>query len=438
VRDVWPGDAQDFDAFMHDATADPSPATIHTPGHWVTRGGQEYSGEAPWRLSSGHVLDLEGGTIELDPDAVTDDVLKAESPIHVVSSAIGWAAGKTGEDAWVSVPIGEGCRNGTIVCNHSRLAERARALGVSLRISGAVLQGHSAVIEDLDIVDCGALGYESFPAKITGALSGYDRHALSTVDPGHMFDEGERVPSEMRNVSVGGFVSHASDAQVTCFMIDGALTNDQIADPWAETGNWREIYRRSPAIRKVRGVVIDGGSNLFQLATIYQCKGGEIDTPYCRGFHAGVYGDYCATFDLDVHHGDLEALRPVAQLLSPTPMPLAAQFSAHRLKVRSSQLRALPTDSNLHAALYLNNLPPYMDQRVIEDVTADDNDFIMVGAPKAGNVAVRARGIDGLRIMATNRFHGFTELYDIDSSNTDVQLPLAPPSRRGCGRWFHR
>jgi hypothetical protein len=46
--------------------------------------------------------------------------------------------------------------------------------------------------------------------------------------------------------------------------------------------------------------------------------------------------------------------------------------------------------------------------------------------------------IDGLRILATNRFHGFTELYDIDSSNTDVQLPPAPPSRRGCGRWFHR
>jgi hypothetical protein len=436
VRDVWPGDAQDFDAFMRDATSDPSPATIHAPGHRLTRGGQEW-GDAPWRLGSGHVLDLEGGTLELDVGAVTDDVLKAESPIHVVPSAIGWAAGKTDEEAWASVPVGEGCRNGTIVCNHSKVAERAKALGVSLRISGVVLQGHSATIEGLEFTDCGALKYESFPATITGALSGPDRHALSTVNPQHMFDEDtSRPPSEIRNVSIGGFVSHASDAQVSCFMIVGATTNDRIADPWAEVGNWGQIYRRRPAIRNARGVARDGGENQFQLATIYQCRGGEVDTPFCRGFQAGIYGDYLTTYDLDVHHGDLEALRPVAQLLSPTPMPLAAQFSSHRLLVRSNQLKALPTELDWHAALYLNNLPPYMDQRVIEDVMADDNDFIMVGAPRAGNVAVRARGVDGLNIRPTNRFHGFRQLYDIDSSNTDVVLPPAPASRRGCGRWF--
>lgn len=420
--------------------------TVKASGHWLTKGGEEW-GAADWRLPSGQVLDLNGGTLELDFERISDAEL-SDIPRHIIPTEFCWATGKTGEEAWRSVPVGQSVKNGTIIGNYSKLADRCLALGRSLRISATVLQGHSVAAEKLTLKDFGAFRSgdlppeerrESFPLQITGAMNGLDRHALSTVDPSHEFDEDDSLErSHITDCTIDDSASRFSNDQVSCFMIDGAMTNDRITDPWAEVGAWRQMYRRNPYISNCEGWVRDDPlalRNQFQLATIYQAKGGEITRCKSHGYQAGAYGDYYTTFDLDVHHNDFEALRPVAQFLSPTPLPIAEQFAAYGLKIRSNALRMLPTESDWHAAVMLSRLGG-VPARAIRDVTIDDNDFIMVGKPGAGNVAIRAKGVDGLTVLPTNRFSGFKTQYAIASDCTRVTLPPAPTSRRGCGRFF--
>jgi hypothetical protein len=396
----------------------PEPFQVNAPAHFLTIGGQEW-GAQPWALPSRCVLDFHGGTLEWDyqniPEAYVDSI-----PIHLVNSKRLWSAGLISTEAWKNVPVGQAVRNVTFLRNHSRAAERFKSAGKHLTGSAALLEGHAARLQNISLVDFGAIGQESFPLAISGAVNGYDRHALAGLDPKQYILDDSLPRSIISGVSTSGFDSSSSDAQISHCIISGVAANDTIADPWAEIGEWHQLFRRDPIIEDCHGVTSDAEiaiKNHCQLATIYQSLGGEITRCSTKRYEAGVYGDYYSTFDLDVHHNDFEALRPVAQLLSPTAEnapELAKMFSSDGLRVRSNKLRALPTPYNWHSAFLCEKFQEGGENQHISNVTVDDNDFIMTGTPQSGNVAIRARSIDGLNIIPNNRYIGFPKNFDID------------------------
>src|SRR3954470_12074372 len=111
----------DIDPFMTDAvTRDTIPAV--SPGeHYSTAAGLQWQGGS-WRLGSGHVLDFQGSTLELDVDRVTDEMLRAEEPIIMIPSKINHIYGKTGEDAWAAVLTHQRVKDVKLVGNFSKLA----------------------------------------------------------------------------------------------------------------------------------------------------------------------------------------------------------------------------------------------------------------------------------------------------------------------------
>jgi hypothetical protein len=427
----------DFDAFMHGITANPEPWTLNAPSHYLTRGAREWGplAGADWRIPSGCVIDLQGsGVLELDYATIPDDYVQS-IPWHLICSAEGWGAGLAPEEAWKAVPRGETVRNGKLIGNHSKLADRWKAAGQSLLISGAILQGHAVAIENIALEDFGSLGGEAFPLIISGAMAGPDRDALALLDPAtHLFDDPAlALPrTHITGCSFDKFQSALTNNQVTVYLITGAMCNDTIAHPWAEVGGWHQLYRINPIISDCTGYVRDGspGINQCQLATIYECRGGEITRCLSRGFQAGVYGDFYSTVGLDVHHNDFEALRPVAFLTSPTG-PGFEQFSHDDPIVRSNWLRCIPTDEGWHGGVLLLKLADG-PTRHIRNVTVDDNDIVMSGVARGGNYAVHAQGVDGLTVKPTNRIVGFSQPYLIAPDCTGVVLPPAPATKSGC------
>jgi hypothetical protein len=61
------------------------------------------------------------------------------------------------------VPVGQAVRNWRFVANYSKLADRWKAFGANLLPSAVILSGHAAAIENVELVDFGALGQEAFP-----------------------------------------------------------------------------------------------------------------------------------------------------------------------------------------------------------------------------------------------------------------------------------
>lgn len=416
----------------------PGPWTIHAPGHWLTVPGLEW-GAASWRLPSGCQLDFHDGVLEVDVKHVPDSWLAQNVPLHMIPTQIAWAGVLRGADAWAAVPRDQAVRNVQLIANHSELAERAASLGVALRIVGGALQGHNAKWDNIHLTDFGAWGYETLVLVITGALNGYDRYALSTVDRAHMFDEAPADQSSITNITADGFVTAKSNAQVSHAMIVGALCNDKLRDDgvWGEVGNYSQLYRRAPVIDNFEGIVRDDPMakvNQCQGATIYQCHYGEIRNCKTNGYRAGAYHDYYTTFDLDIHHNDFEALRPVAALLSPTAKDAEAaadQFAMYGLQVRSNQLRCLPTDETGHGGVLLQR-DRIGGTRAIIDVNVNDNDFSIVGKAGYANVAINADGVTGLNVTDNNRgLAAFKNPYAIHNC-PGARIPT--PARKGC-RW---
>jgi hypothetical protein len=410
----WSIPANGWDAFMAGLLNDPEPFQVNAPAHFLTIGSQEW-GASPWSLPSRCVLDFHGGILEWDyqniPYYYVDSV-----PIHLILSQRQWGAGLIPTEAWKKVPVGQAIRNVTFIGNHSGAVDRFRSAGKNLLASAGVLQGHAARFQNIQLVNFGAWGSESFPLVITGAMDGLDRHALAGLDPKEYILDDDYPRSMISGVYVSGYDTASSNRQVSHCMIVGVLGNDTIADPWAEVGGWHQLFRRDPIIENCHGTAPDALTNQCQLATIYQGLGGEITGCSTRGYQAGVYGDYLSSFDLDVHHNDFEALRPVAQLLSPVDGgdgSAAALFSSDGLMVRSNTLRALPTPNDWHSGFLCEKFREGPKTQRISRVTVDDNDFIMTGAPTPYNVAIRTRAVDGLDVRSTNRYRGFPKNFDI-------------------------
>jgi hypothetical protein len=173
----------DIDPFLKDAVTRDTIPDFASPGdHFSTAGGLQFDfGDNPRRLCSGHVLDFKGATLELDADRVTDDMLRTEMAPIMIGSEMGQCYEKrtAPEEAWAALSTHISVRNVKLVANYSKLAPRARALGVKqFAIAGVGIQGHDAQASGIVLSDFGAYGREAFPCWIAGADNSFDQYAI--------------------------------------------------------------------------------------------------------------------------------------------------------------------------------------------------------------------------------------------------------------------
>lgn len=334
-------------------------------GAFKTRGSYEWGPLAAygWRLPSSSAIELEG-TLSLDPESITDDYISPE-PLHLLLSADGFAVEavnrlfatnpdatpeEQGRAAWSAVPRGEAIRGGTYIGNHSKLVDRWRSKGVQLMGEGVLIQGHDAEIRGAHFSDFGAwrqnpsIGAEVFPAMISGAFAGPDRHALWNAPADAVFE-----PATIADCSADNFDLASSNDQVTVFMITGGICNSRIADPWEEVGAWRHIMRRSPTI--INPTVSVAGSpdkNLVQACTIYQCEsGGKVSGAKTPGCNIGYYGDFFKTRGVEISDNDFRKVWcAIRLLLSPSGVD-AEHFSHEGYVIQRNQYDSLWDDVNL-------------------------------------------------------------------------------------------
>jgi hypothetical protein len=281
----------DIDPFLIDAVKRDTIPDFASPGdHFTTGGGLQFDfGDNPRRLRSGHVLDFKGATLELDVDRVTDAMLLTEMAPIMIGSEMGNIYGKSGEDAFAAISAHIGVKNVRLVGNYSKLAPRAKALGVKqFAIAGCGLQGHDAQI-DVSLSDFGAYGREGFPVWIVGADNSFDTYPLYSVDPAHLFDED--TPGSSITYKFGDFVPEASTDQVTVGMITGALCPANLTpSPWSMAGPWRHMMRRDASL-KFDVSVPAGKWNAVQGGTVYQSLHATIDGK-TQNASVGYYSDY--------------------------------------------------------------------------------------------------------------------------------------------------
>lgn len=330
-------------------------------------------------------LNGQGSTVYLDTERVTDEMLRVQAPLHVLTSAVRWARGKSGSDLIKAIPSGQAVKNLKIVGQHSKLSERAKGLGVSLRITAVCLQGSNTTIDSVQAVDFGAHGYEAFPFVITGVLDGLDRHAFSAVDPGFMFG-----PATISNTDFSGYVPDASNNQVTVNMIVGGTCPGQITtSPWQELAPWRQIMRQRAEIRDCKASAT--GKNIVQGFTVYQAIRGLIDGCSTDGAAIGVYGDYYSTKGLHVTPnnsfmgGDWGAVFR----LSPTTANvsgLAEQFSHEDYVIGKFQCNAREGDVYLNADPMPDGSQP--TTRFIRNIAVDERLRVGNEGNRAGVVLI--------------------------------------------------
>lgn len=289
-----------IDAFLIDAVQrDTIPDFASPSDHFTTGGGLQFDfGDNNRRLRSGHVLDFKGATLELDPALVTNEMLRTEQAPIMIGSEMGNISGKTGEDAFNAISSHINVVNVNLIGNFSKLAPRARALGVSqFSIAGCGLQGHDAHA-NVTLRDFGAYGREAFPVFITGADNSFDTYPLYSIDPKHTFDENtpassleykflDFVPELSRSMIDGKEIAH----QVTVGMITGARCPGNLQpSPWKIWGPWRHMMRRDASL-KFDVTCPDYTWNAVQGGTIYQSLHGTVDG---RTMNASVmyYTDY--------------------------------------------------------------------------------------------------------------------------------------------------
>jgi hypothetical protein len=342
------------------------------------------------RLPSDFDLNGQGSTLILDTSRVTEDMLRVEAPLHMISSQIRWAEGKSGQELLDAVPRNQSVRNFKFVAQHSVLSPYAKSLNVSLRITAACLQGHNALIENPQTIDFGVMRkgdspIEAFPLVITGVLDGLDRYAMRNVPEGFAFE-----PAKIVNPEFLGFVPTASSFdQVSFSMIIGGTCPGEIGDPWKELPPWRQIMRKNAQILNPK--VTAPGKNIVQACTIYQCLEGLIDGAKTDGAIIGVYGDYLSTKKLHItaNNSFKNGVWGVAFRLSPSTagvQGLAEQFSHEDYIIEKFESNATAGD------VYLNVDPmpdgSFPPTRYIRNIAVDERLRIVNEGNRAGVVKI--------------------------------------------------
>jgi hypothetical protein len=363
----------DIDPFLIDAVKRDTIPDFASPGdHFMTGGGLQFDfADNPRRLRSGHVLDFKGATLELDVDRVTDDMLRTEMAPIMIGSEMGNIYQKAGEDAFAAISSHIAVKNVKLVGNYSKLAPRARALGVKqFAIAGCGLQGHDAQI-DVELIDFGAYGREGFPVWIVGADNSFDTHALYSVDPAHLFDE--NTPASSITYKFGGFIPELSPDQITVGMITGALCpGTLVPSPWSITGPWRHMMRRDAKL--LMDVSVPAGKwNAVQGGTVYQSLHATIDGK-TRGASIGYYSDFYKSKGVHIlptcsfmggEYGTIVRLSPTAAGYPELPI----DFSAEDFVIEKFECDARQWDVELQ----VNQMPDgsYPPTRYLRNFTID-------------------------------------------------------------------
>lgn len=272
-------------------------------------------------------------TLMLDPLAIVDADISDE-PQRIITGRGVWDDPTTGaltptgyEEAVRRIPRGQAVRNVRLVGNHSLLVPRWRAAGFSLRTSGVMLIGHAPVVDGVELIDFGAwrlnpnVGAETFPISIVGASSEFDTTAIARYEwtyPGALVFE----PAQITNSLFDGYVSSASNDQVSVGVITGAFGE---SNGW-KGGDWRFTWRSDSLIQGNR--VKAKGSNHVQGFTIYLSQKGTCRKNTTDGADIGYYVDYLQSRRTTVEENSFTGGRHgIALYLSPgPPADLAREF----------------------------------------------------------------------------------------------------------------
>lgn len=391
----------DIDPFLIDAVKrDRIPDFASPSDDFTTGGGLQFDfWDNPRRLRSGHVLDFKGATLELDVDRVTDAMLLSGQALIMIGSEMANIYGKSGKDAYAAISAHISVMNVRLVANYTKLAARAKALGVKqFAIAGCGLQGHDAQI-DVTLSDFGAYGREAFPVWIVGADNSYDTAALYGLDPSWVFDRD--TPASSITYKFGDFAPEASTDQVTVGMITGALCPANMQpSPWKMWGPWRHMMRRDAKL--TFDVVCPAGKwNAVQGGTIYQSLHGTVDG---RTLNASVmyYSDYYKSRGIHIlptcsakgcEYGAIIRLSPTAAGYPDLP----AEFSAEDFVIENFECEARNTAVFLNADLMVDpatGLPVAKNPptRYLRNIAVDER--LSVSGNKEGLVIIPAQHTD--------------------------------------------
>lgn len=364
--------AQDFDALMK-AVEHRDDIEVHLTGEFKTRGAYEWGpfADLGWRAGKHWTFDGDG-ELAIDPSAI-DDLEIDDAPLHVICTSeqlvFPETSDVTPEEVWDDLPRGQAVRGLTLRGNHSALADRWKARGKMLRTSGVILQGNEAAIENVRLLNFGALkgegralSAESFPAIIVGAMGAPDRDKIAQLDPAtHRFDDGVAVPSHITGCTFDEFDSSCSDDQVTVFMVMGSIGEPR---GW-NTGGWLQTMRAD--CFEENNTVIASGVNLVQGFTIYQSLKGRVRVNKTRGVNVSVYGDFYSNKGVQILENDFEARSHGVQLLLSPSGPCPEQFS-HEDYVIGPQ-RMVTGGANVS----IDTLGPTTAKRFIRNITVDES-----------------------------------------------------------------
>jgi hypothetical protein len=247
----------EFDGLMRLLQSDDSLA-LHLTGRFGTKGVYRWGQYASRNLGRDWTVDGEA-ELSLDPSAIAD---VDGQPLYCLA---GPARSVTG--------IGT-------IGNHSRLADRWKSRGQSLRTGAVLIEGDGS-IDDVTLSDFGSLGAETFVA-IVAKGSGQ-----ASITRTHFKD----------------FDPSTSDSQVTVRAVTGMESEPGLPRPF---------------VLMEENLTEASGSNLVQAHTIYQALRGLVRYNTGRGIDIGYYGDYYATKGIKIVDNDFECRHGVALYLSPT------------------------------------------------------------------------------------------------------------------------
>lgn len=264
-------------------------------------------------------------------------------------------------DVWNLLPRGQTVRNLYFDLQFSAAAARWKAKNKPLRIGAVHLSGHQAAIENVLVVNWGALGTEGFPLFIQGAIGQYDRNLIAQLDPAlYIYDAGvaDAQCSHITECNAEQYIQAGTDAQVTVSYIAGSVGE-------RTPGQWIQ-HTRAFAYQSGNSTIATR-PNHVQTHTLYQCIRGRIDHNYSRGIHAGYYGDFYATKGVTIRDNEfLDCYHGVQLLLAPAG-PCPEQYSHEYYVIGPNRIEG--NGPNVR----LDTLGPSTARRYIRNITVDTN-----------------------------------------------------------------
>jgi hypothetical protein len=393
-------------------------------------------------------------------------------PMHVFCSTSQWMEylwygreaewdALTPEQVWAGVPEGQLLRDLTIKLNYSKFIDRWRGHDAKLCLSAAILQGHGAAYENVNVIDFGAhkpIGpdgkpygpsAESFPLIIAGAVDGFDRNKLAKLDnTQYVYDS--HLPDDKcahaTGCKVSGYADADSNDQVSCIVFSGGIGQPSLPSNSAgdETAPFKHTLRK---FAYAQNNVIDlpnanALNNQVQGFTIYQSQRGDISHNRTNNCNAGYYSDFYKSNAVDVHDNEfLRCLRGAAFLLSPVG-PDFEHFTSENHKVRRNKITQIPinVENNWNAGVLLWKFPvgwPDTTQKQPVDESGnqtrymrnfviggpgEENDISVDGKAGIGNYAIIADGIDGIDASVNRISSGYSHPIDVIRC-TGVKVP---------------